>query len=190
MHHKSQSWTLLMLALLQPVAGRLAQLTHRGASIEERADAARGPVTPANGAFAIWGPLFAGSLALAIHSFFRHRFEARANRWVAWLSSAAFLGNTAWSLQAQFAGLGWPSFGIISGSAIAASTATIAAESSRQSDFARVVAFTMGPLAGWLTVATFATIQRSSKRKETARRAWNRNAPSRSWVRPASQQPA
>lgn len=158
MHHKSRSWTLLVLALLQPVAGRLAQLTHRGASIEKRADAARGPVTPAKGAFAIWGPLFAGNLALAIRSFYRHRLEVRANRWVDWLSGAAFAGSSVWSLQAQFAGLGWPSFAIISGTAVAASAATIAAESPRPSGFARLATLTNGPLAGWLTVATFANL--------------------------------
>lgn len=159
MRQGMQSSALLALSLVQPVAGRLAQLTHRGVSIEERSDATRGPVTPAKGAFAIWGPLFAGNLALAVRSFFRRRFETPANKWIAWLSGAAFAGNTAWSVQAQFAGLGWPSFGIISGSALAASAATIAAETvADESGFARVAALTTGPLAGWLTVATFANL--------------------------------
>ena len=174
-----QSSALLSLALLQPIAGRLAQLTHRGVSIEERSAAARGPVTPANGAFAIWGPLFAGNLALAVRSFFRRRFEAPANKWITWLSGAAFAGNTAWSLQAQFAGLGWPSFGIIAGSATAASAAVIAAESvAHDSGFARLAATTVGPLAGWLTVATFANLdatfnetQGSSSEEAATRRA-------------------
>lgn len=106
MRNGLQSFALLFLALVQPVTGRLAQITGRGTSIEQRSDAARGPVTPAKGAFAVWGPLFAGNLALAIRSFFRRRTEAPANRWIAWLSGAAFAGNTAWSLQAhRWAGL-------------------------------------------------------------------------------------
>lgn len=154
-----QSFALLSLALVQPIAGRLAPLIGRGTSIEERSDAARGPVTPAKGAFAIWGPLFAGNLALAIRSFFRRRIETPANKWIAWLSCAAFAGNTAWSLQAQFAGLGWPSLGIISSSAAAAAAAIIVAESvAEESGFARLAVRTTGPLAGWLTVATFANL--------------------------------
>ncbi|MGH8189888.1 MAG: hypothetical protein ACREP2_00390 [Rhodanobacteraceae bacterium] len=159
MYQRLESWVLLALAALQPLAGRLAQITGRGASIEQRADAARGPVTPAKSAFAIWGALFAGNLALAVRSFFRGCREGPANKWIAWLSSTAFAGNTAWSLQAQFAGLGWPSFGIISASAAAANAATIlASRADEPSGFARFAANTMGPLAGWLTVATFANL--------------------------------
>ena len=159
MRNRMQSLALLSLSLAQPVAGWLAHFTGRGKTIEERSDAAGGMVTPAKGAFAIWGPLFAGNLALAVRSFFRHRFESPLNQWIAWLSGAAFAGNTAWGVQAQFGGLGWPSFGIIAGSAIAASAATVASECvAADSGFARVAANTTGPLAGWLTVATFANL--------------------------------
>lgn len=160
MRNGLQSLSLLLFALVQPIAGRLAQLTDKGISIEERSDTARGPVTPAKGAFAIWGPLFAGNLVLAARSFFRRRFEAPANKWIAWLSGTTFAGNIAWSLQAQFAGLGWPSFGIISSTAAAACATTIVAESAAEhSDFARIAANTTGPLAGWLTIATFANLE-------------------------------
>jgi hypothetical protein len=155
-----ESLALLSLSLAQPVAGWLSRFTHRGKTIEERSDAADGMVTPAKGAFAIWGPLFAGNLALAVRSFSRPRFDAPLNRWIAWLSSAAFASNTAWGVQAQFGGLGWPSFGIISASAVAASAATIASERvATGSGFARLAANTTGPLAGWLTVAAFANLE-------------------------------
>lgn len=160
MRNRMESLALLSLSLAQPIAGWLSRFTHRGKTIEERSDAAGGMVTPAKGAFAIWGPLFAGNLALAVRSFSRRRFEAPLNRWIAWLSSAAFAGNTAWGVQAQFGGLGWPSFGIISASTIAASAATIAAERGATSPgFGRLAADTIGPLAGWLTVATFANLE-------------------------------
>lgn len=159
MYRKLQSSLLLALALVQPMAGRLARITGRGSSIEDRAHAARGAVTPPNGAFAIWGPLFAGNLALAVRSFFRRRFESRANDWISWLSGITLAGNTAWSLQAQFCGLRWPSFGIISASALAASAATvIASRTDDTSGFAAAAARTTGALAGWLTVAAFANL--------------------------------
>lgn len=159
MQTRFQSVALLLLALVQPIAGRLAQLINCGKSIEERSDATRGPVTPTKGAFAIWGPLFAGNLVLAVRSFFRSHIETPIEHWIAWLSGAAFAGNSAWSVQAQFAGLGWPSIGIISASAASAGVATILADSARQgSAFARLAANTTGPLAGWLTVATFANV--------------------------------
>lgn len=159
MRQQLQSWVLVVLALLQPVAGRLSQLSGHGTSIEERSDDTQGPVTPAKGAFAIWGVIFAGNLAVAVRSLYRGRIEPPVNRWIAWLSAAAFAGNSAWSLQAQFAGLRWPSFGIISATTAAASAATITAEQAADnSRFARFAALTMGPLAGWLTVATFANL--------------------------------
>lgn len=160
MSHRMESLALLFLSIAQPVAGWLSHFTHRGKTIEERSDAAGGRVTPAKGAFAIWGPLFAGNVALAVRSFFRSRFETPLNRWIAWLSATAFAGNTAWGVQAQFGGLGWPSFAIISASAIAASAATIASErAAMDTGFARLAANTTGPLAGWLTVATFANLE-------------------------------
>lgn len=167
MRRQLQSWALVVLAVLQPVAGWLSQISGHGKSIEERSDAARSPVTPAKGAFAIWGPIFAGNLALACCSFYRRRVEPPVNHWIAWLSGAAFAGNTAWSLQAQLAGLRWPSFGIISATTMAASAATITAESAAdQSAFARFAARTMGPLAGWLSVAMFVNLDATLTRTQ------------------------
>lgn len=167
MRNRLQSLTLFSFAIAQPIAGRLAELTHLGRTIEARSDAARGPVTPAKGAFAIWGPLFAGNLALAIRSFCRPWLANSLDRRIACLTGAAFAGSTAWSLQAQFGGLGWPSFGIISASTLAAGAATIAAESdAAESGFARLAANTTGPLAGWLTVATFANLDTTLTAKQ------------------------
>lgn len=154
-----RSLTLLALAVLQPIAGRLTELTGVGKSIEERSDDTRGPITPAKGAFAIWGPLFVGNLWLAWKSFFGGRSASRSERRIAWLNSLAFAGNTGWSLQAQFGGLGWPSVAIIATSAAAATAGLIEAETAQpDSGFTRLAARTTGPLAGWLTVATFANL--------------------------------
>ena len=154
-----RSIVMLTLAVLQPIAGRLTELAGVGKSIEERSDATRGPITPAKGAFAIWGPLFAGNLWLAVKSFFGRRPASSAERRIAWLNSLAFAGNTGWSLQAQLGGLGWPSVAIITSSAAAATAGMLEAEAARpDTEFTRLAAHTTGPLAGWLTVATFANL--------------------------------
>jgi hypothetical protein len=155
---KARSWLILVLALAQPVAGRLAQLTGKGRSIEARADTVEGPITPAKGAFAIWGALFAGNLWFSIKSLVRQKSSSSQERRIEWLNALTLAGNTAWSLQAQYAGLGWPSFGIIATSAMSAAAATIEAERAAPSDLTRVARWTDGPLAGWLTVATFANL--------------------------------
>ena len=170
------SLTLLALALAQPLSGRLAQLTGRGVSIERRSDAAHGAVTPAKGAFAIWGPIFAGGVAFALRSFRKDAARVPADRRLMLMNGLAFAGNSAWALQAQAVGLGWRSVAIISATAAAAVAATIDAETRRaHSAFARFASRTSGPLAGWLTVASFANLDatlvatRRSRDDETRR---------------------
>jgi hypothetical protein len=159
MRERMASRLFLALAALQPLAGRLAQLTGYGVSIERRSEAAHGALTPANGAFAIWGPLFVANIALALRSFGSDAAREPAHRRIMRLNELAFAGNSAWSLQAQFRGLGWPSVAIIFGSATAAIAATIEAQSlAARSAFARFAALTTAPLAGWLTVASFANL--------------------------------
>ncbi len=154
-----RSGVLLLLALAQPIAGRFGHRSGASRSIEARSDAVRGPITPPKGAFAIWAPIFVGNLALALDASFGREPFGAADRRIAWFNSAAFAANTAWSLQAQAAGLGWPSLAIITGGTVAASAAMIEAERVRaKSGFARVAAYTSGPLAGWLTVASFANL--------------------------------
>lgn len=148
---------MLALALAQPVAGRLAQLTGKGRSIEARSDDVEGPVTPAKGAFAIWGPLFLGNIWLSLKALLR-RTASPAERRMEWYSALAFAGNTAWSVQAQYAGLGWPSLGIITSSAMSAVAATLEAEREPSTRLTRVGRWANGALAGWLTVATFANL--------------------------------
>jgi len=168
---------LIALALLQPLAGRLAEITGRGVSIAQRSRASRGPVTPADGAFVIWLPIFLANIALGLRRARGPRGDPLTRR-IDWLAGIALASNSAWSLQAQFRGLGWPSVGIIGVGTTCACAALVDAERARgASPQARFAARSLGPLAGWLTVATFANIDaalstaegRGARRPQTAR---------------------
>lgn len=148
--------TGVMLSAAQPLAAYLSQLTGHGMSEVERARQTDGPVTPADGAFAIWGPLFIGSLTWAGWSAMDAQRSDPALRRIGWLACGAFASNIAWSTQAQLSSLGWPSFGIISAAAASANAALI--EASRKPR-AQLASWTLGPLAGWLSLAAFANLE-------------------------------
>lgn len=158
----------LALASAQPLAAYVTKLTGRGVSEAERARAVDGPVSPAPGMFVIWLPLFATSIGHGARMA-RGRDSGPFPRTVAWLMTATYSCNTAWSLQAQLRGLGWPSVGIILAAAGSASAALISAErlaastgssaSQALSLEARAATHAIAPLAGWLTLAAFANIE-------------------------------
>lgn len=158
----------LVLAATQPVAAYVTKLTGYGVSEADRAREVDGPVSPAPGAFAIWLPLFATSIAHGAHLLgtpVRGVPLRRATR----LMNAAYFSNAAWSLYAQLRGLGWPSVGIISGATASAIAALLEAEraSGRQHEAAGA-ARAVAPLAGWLTLAAFANVEATLN--ETGRR--------------------
>jgi hypothetical protein len=148
------------LALVQPLATQFARLTGRGVPESEQARATEGPVTPAAGAFVIWGPLFGASIAYALRSARSdHRSDPTA-RSVARLMNISFASNVAWSLNSQLRRLDWVSVGLIFTGAASASAALLQAERHAQSSAAaRVDANLIGPLAGWLAIASFANVE-------------------------------
>lgn len=169
----------LALTLVQPVAGQLAELTGWGQTMKERSHRSSGPVTPPDGAFAIWGPIFLATLALALRDIrdargarggdggphgagseaaAPHRVSGTGSR-SRLLAGLAYAGNTAWSLQSQFGGLGWSSVAIIMSTTTAASAAMLEAEHEGARQGAGVAALATGALAGWLTVAAFANLE-------------------------------
>lgn len=149
----------LALAAAQPAAAYVTRLTGRGVSEADRAKVVDGPVSPAPGTFMIWLPLFARSLAHGVHLARAKRLPAPLQR-AAWLTSAAYACNAAWSLQAQLRGLGWPSVALIASGATSAISALIDAERvASPSREARRAADAIAPLAGWLTLATFANFE-------------------------------
>lgn len=153
------AFTNLVLASAQPLAAYATRLTGHGVSEAERARKVDGPVSPTPGAFAIWLPLFSTSVLHGARVA-RSAENIASVRPVLWLMSAAYACNSAWSLHAQLRGLGWPSVAIISAGALSASAALVGAERlSEQSHEARVAARAVAPLAGWLTLATFANLE-------------------------------
>ena len=128
----------------------MANIAGVGVSIEKRSKAARGPLTPPNAAFAIWGPIFAATIAYAGRAA-KHADASAANGWAA----LAFLGNTLWALEAQLRGLTWRSVAIIGATATAASAGFL--QASRRGD--RWAANALAGLSGWLTVATATNLE-------------------------------
>ncbi|HKU43120.1 MAG TPA: hypothetical protein VJR89_33400 [Polyangiales bacterium] len=172
--------TQIALSAGQPIASYLSEWSGRGQSVVERARQSDGPVAPAEGAFAIWGPLFGASTALAIWSATPERRHDPALRRIGWLACAATASNIAWSLNAQLSGLGWRSLGLIGASAASSIAALIEAERRfPRSPLARRATWAVGPLAGWLTLASFANLEatlnetrgRPTARTETQRAA-------------------
>lgn len=129
-------------------------------SDRERSRRSSGPVTPAPGTFAIWGPLFIESLRYAAWSAQRERRSNPTLRGVGWLTSATLASTSAWSINTQLRGLGWPSVAIIGAGALSSTAAFLeATRHARQDDGARRAARSIGPLAGWLTLASFANLE-------------------------------
>lgn len=121
-------------------------------------DAARrdsGPVTPADGAFAIWGPLFVSSVA---HAVVLSRSAGDDIGLIRSWSLAAFALNGAWSVNAQSGPLKLRSLGLLLGVAGSAVTSLLLASASDRSTSGQA-ADTIGGLAGWLSVAAFAHLE-------------------------------
>jgi len=146
----------VVLSAAQPLAAYLSELTGKGMREVDRARQSDGPVTPADGTFAIWGPLFLGSLTWAGWSALPENRNDPALRRIGWLACGTYASNIAWSIQAQLSGLGWPSLVFISAGAANATAALIEAERTPGAEVAR---YTLGPLAGWLSLASFANIE-------------------------------
>ena len=138
------------LAVAQVPVGRIANFAKIGVPIEERSRAVRGPLTPPNAAFAIWGPIFAANIAYAARAA-RRGGGTPANRFAA----LAFLGNTLWSLEAQLRGFTLRSVAIIIATGAAAAAGFLDAQ--RRGD--RLAANALGALAGWISVAAAGNVE-------------------------------
>ncbi|WP_141243900.1 hypothetical protein [Sphingomonas lenta] len=153
----ARSAATLFFAAAQPIAGQAARLTGRGEPIEEQSAKAQSPVTPADGAFVIWAPLFAASLNYAARAVARS--DDPLIRRTGWLTAAAYAGDTAWELWAQYRNVGWRSVAIIAATAGAANAAMLTAARAEEDEPSRdLVLNSVAPLAGWLTVATAANL--------------------------------
>ncbi len=107
-----QRLAVLLLAVLQILVTLLPGLG-LGEPIGSRSDAIRTLITPAGWAFAIWGPLYAGSIVYAVYQALpAQRGHALLGR-IGWYAAGAFLGNAVWALYTQSAQLDAVSVAII-----------------------------------------------------------------------------
>lgn len=153
----ARSAATLFFAAAQPIAGYASRLTGTGEPIEERSAKARSPAMPANGAFTIWGPIFAASLHYAVRA--AARPDDPLIRRTGWLTAAAYAGDTAWELWAQYRNVGWRSVAIIAAAAGAANAVMLTSACADDDEPSRALVLnSVAPLAGWLTVATAANL--------------------------------
>lgn len=151
----------LSLALALPLCTQMSRITGKGRDEVEQARAAQGPLTPAAGAFAIWAPIFVAVAAYGVQRvrFRNHPQDADA---VA-LARASLVGNILWTLNAQYKGFGWQSAALLGVSAVTATAAVAKFAKHPRSAFARSATQLLAPLAGWLSVATFANVDTTQR---------------------------
>jgi tryptophan-rich sensory protein len=152
----------LGLAVALPLVTQVSSITGKGRPEVEQAHELEGPITPAGGAFVIWAPIFACVLAYGVQRV-RFRDELGDSQAEARVR-ASLIGNILWSLNAQFKDFGWQSLALIGGSAIAATGAVSRyMRLQPENDQARSSSYLLAPLAGWLSVATFANLETTSR---------------------------
>jgi hypothetical protein len=151
----------LVLAPLQPLAGGFATLTGLGRPIGQMAGDTNSPLQPAGYAFAIWGVIFALSIAFGV---WQALPAGRANPLAARLRvplAIAFLFNVAWMLLAQLIGNGLHLVVVILvilAASLVALFRTAAPDPSPETRATRwLVRPLVGLLAGWVLAATFVT---------------------------------
>ncbi|MBP2184406.1 hypothetical protein [Amycolatopsis magusensis] len=143
---------VVLLAALAQVASSALLGRSVGGVARENASS----ILPAGYAFAIWGPIFALSLAVAIAGFVPSLTAHPAVRRSGWSIAIAFTADAVWAAvfpQGQFV---LAQFVLIIG-AVAAIRATVRFQRAADGNRLVTVLFggTFGLLAGWLTAATF-----------------------------------
>jgi hypothetical protein len=160
-----QRAAILAFAVLQILVTLLPSVGI-GTPIGERSDSVRTIITPAGWAFAIWGPLFAGSVAYGLYQAAPGQRRNGLLDSVGWASAGAFLGNAVWALYTQFLDLNAGSAVIIVCTLLCLLTCYVRISKSgrglsRGEQF--LVALPLSALAAWLTAATIVNVAASLK---------------------------
>lgn len=95
---------VIVFALLQIVTPTLPALG-LGEPIGAQSDSVRTLVTPAGWAFAIWGPLYTGTILFAIWQALPAQHDNRLVAHLRWPAAGAFLGNALWAAYTQVFGV-------------------------------------------------------------------------------------
>ena len=164
-------WFDLALAVALPLSTQISTWTGLGRREEDEARETEGPVTPSDGAFVIWAPIFAALIAYGVQR--TRTIGDVEDQYARDLVRASLIGNMLWSMNAQFGDFGWQSVALISTSALTAIAAVAQYEHLGENDKgAKVAARLIAPLAGWLTVATFANVETTQRFTKSARLSW------------------
>ena len=132
-----------------------------GEPIGSRSDAERTLITPAGWAFAIWGPLYFGSVVFAVYQALPAQKSNALLHRIGWFAAAAFLGNGLWALYTQLNALDAVSVIIISTVlvcllAIYRTFVGLGREFTTAERW--IVMLPLSALAAWLTAATIVNI--------------------------------
>lgn len=136
-----------------------------GEPVGARSDAVRTLITPAGWAFAIWGPLYAGSVLYALYQALPAQRGNPLLARIGWYAAGAFLGNGLWVTYTQLRQVDAGSAAIILatlGCLLVVFRAVVAAPRlSRGERF--LVALPLTALAAWLSAATIVNISAALK---------------------------
>lgn len=131
-----------------------------GDPIGDRSDSVRTLITPSGWAFAIWGPLFFGSVVFAVwQALPGQRHSALLDR-IAWPAAVALGAQGVWATYTQFANLTWISAVIILVSLDGLLVCLRAFSQQDQLSNAErwFAALVLSALAAWLTAASIVNI--------------------------------
>ncbi|MGB3797697.1 MAG: hypothetical protein WA957_15510 [Alteraurantiacibacter sp.] len=152
---------VVVLAVIFQVGSTFLPSFGIGEDIGSRSDATRTLITPAGWAFAIWGPLYAGSVLFSLYQALpSQRYSAMLDR-IAWPAAGVFAGNGLWALYTQSYALTLASVVIIIFSLVCIlAVYRILVHLDRDFTTAErwVVMLPLSALAAWLTVATIVNI--------------------------------
>lgn len=95
---------VVVLALLQILTPMLPALGV-GEPIGSQSDSVRTLITPAGWAFAIWGPLYTGTILFAIWQALPAQRDNALAAQLRWPAAGAFLGNALWAAYTQVFGV-------------------------------------------------------------------------------------
>lgn len=153
---------IIIAVIVQIGATFLPQLGF-GEPIGQRSDSVRTLITPAGWAFAIWGPLFFGSVVFAVwQALPAQRDNALIDR-IGWPAAVALAAQGVWATYTQFANLTFISAVIIVVSLLGLLAVLRACVSARTLTTGErwVLALPFSALAAWLTAATIVNITAS-----------------------------
>lgn len=151
----------VLLAVVLQIAPSFLPSLGIGEPVGTRSDAVRTLVTPAGWAFAIWGPIFAGSVLFAIYQALPGQRHNDLLRRIAWPAAGTFAANGIWSIYTQLNALTAISAIIIVVSlacALAVYRAFIALGRPFTAGERWLAMLPLTALASWLTAATIVNI--------------------------------